>query len=222
MAEQGGKVPTEDIRFVQRLLAKGILFRATERIVTEQHFGGYRANIVTHTIAKLCNSTSQRLDLDRVWKDQVITDASAQALAEISNLVYKVIIAPPAGSSNVGEWTKKEACWARVVGLDWDVPESVSRELLDVSKAAQTARLDQAAGITEQDAAAIARVSGFSSESWLALSKWAKETGNLQPWQRSLAFSIGRVLARGAEPSSKQAVQGVIILDLVLAVGFKP
>ena len=222
MAEQGGKVPTEDIRFVQRLLAKGILFRATERIVTEQHFGGYRANIVTHTIAKLCNSTSQRLDLDRVWKDQVITDASAQALAEISNLVYKVIIAPPAGSSNVGEWTKKEACWARVVGLDWDVPESLGRELLDVSKAAQVARLDQAAGITEQDAAAIARVSGFSSESWLALSKWAKETGNLQPWQRSLAFSIGRVLARGAEPSSKQAVQGVIILDLVLAVGFKP
>ena len=222
MAEQGGKVPTEDIRFVQRLLAKGILFRATERIVTEQHFGGYRANIVTHTIAKLCNSTSQRLDLDRIWKEQVISDATAEALAEISVLVHKVIIDPPTGSSNVGEWTKKEASWARVVGLDWDVPESLTRELLDVSKAARIAHQDKAAGISEQDAEAIARVSGVSSESWLALSKWAKETGNLQPWQRSLAFSIGRVLARGAEPSSRQAVQGVIILDKSLAVGFRP
>lgn len=222
MAEQGGKVPTEDIRFVQRLLAKGILYRATERIVTEQHFGGYRANIVTHTIAKLCNSTSQRLDLDRIWKEQVITDATVDALAEISILVHKVIIDPPTGSSNVGEWTKKEAAWARVVGLDWDIPKSLNSELLDVSKAARATRSDQAAGITEEDAAAITRVSGVPSDSWLALSKWAKETGNLQPWQRSLAFSIGRVLARGGEPSSKQAVQGVVILDKAVSVGFKP
>lgn len=222
MAEQGGKVPTEDIGFVQRLLARGIIFRATERIVTDQSFGGYRANIVTYTISKLCNSTSQRLDLDRIWKEQGISDAVADALAEVSILVHKVIIDPPAGTTHVGEWTKKEICWSRVVGVDWDVPMSLQNELLDVSRAAKTAREDHIAGISEEEAAAIVRVSGITSDSWFALSKWARETANLQPWQRSLAYSIGRVLARGAEPSSRQAAQGVVILDQALAVGFKP
>ncbi len=47
--------------------------------------------------------------------------------------------------------------------------------------------------------------------------------GNRKPaaWQRGLAFSLGRLAGREAEPSAKQAKQGVLILDEALALGFR-
>lgn len=220
MDEQRGKVPTSDVSYVRRLIAKGVLFRAAERVVTQQQFGGYRANIVAYTIAKLCNRTSQRLDLDRIWRDQDISDATSEAIAEVSVQVYK-IINEPVGGSHVGEWTKKEACWARVSAFDWEASALLRRELIDVRKAAQDARSESVAGMTEEEAAEIAQASAISSESWFALSHWARETGSLEPWQRGLAFSLGRVASRGGEPSPRQAKQGLIVLEAATALGFR-
>jgi len=53
------------------------------------------------------------------------------------------------------------------------------------------------------------------------LARWAKETSNLQPWQRSLAFSLGRLAANSKSPSYKQANQGMKILQEAEQLGFK-
>ena len=128
MADLDGAAPTSNIGYVRQLLALGILFRATEKIVTQQAFGGYRANIVTYSIAKLAFATGHRLDLERIWRDQYVTDATADALAEISRSVKK-IIAQPIGGSNIGEFTKKESCWAHVAEADWALPAALAAEL---------------------------------------------------------------------------------------------
>ncbi len=57
MIRLGEKAPDVDRAYCQRLIAKAILFRATEKIVSAQQFGGYRANIVTYTIAMLSHDT---------------------------------------------------------------------------------------------------------------------------------------------------------------------
>ena len=74
------------------------MFRRTEKIVSGLRFGGYRANIVTYSIAKLSHSTAQRLDLDAIWRQQDITQATASALAELAVLCHEVISNPPGGS----------------------------------------------------------------------------------------------------------------------------
>lgn len=222
MTEQTGKKPTADVHYVQRLIARGILFQATQKIVTEQKFGGYPANIVTYSIAKIANATAQRIDLDRIWRDQGISDALARAIAEVSHLVHKVIIEPPVGATHVGEWAKKEACWARIVALDWQVPAALERELLQLGKVQRAKREDERVGLTDEDSAAITKVVSVSADSWFAISRWARETRNLEAWQRSLAYSIGRVQARGGEVSVRQARQGAQILDAAVLLGFKP
>lgn len=222
MAEHAGKTPTTDIGYVQRLIAKGILFKATERIVTNQQFGGYRANIVTYTIAKLCNATAQRLDLERVWRDQGISDALEEALQEISHLVHKVIINPPAGTTHVGEWTKKEACWSRVQEINWTIPSILEKELIDVSKARAVTRATEAAGLTPDEEEMIDQAAAVAAEEWYALARWAKETNNLQGWQRKIAFSLGGVANRGRRPSVKQARQGLLALEAAKSLGFRP
>ena len=44
--------------YFERLVAKAILFRQTERLVSAQHYGGYRANIVAYTVAYLSQRRS--------------------------------------------------------------------------------------------------------------------------------------------------------------------
>lgn len=222
MSQQKGKPPTDDILYVKRLIARGILFRETERIVTAQQFGGYRANIVTYTIAKLSNETQMRVDLDRIWSEQTISEALADALEGLSHLVFGVIVSPPPGITNVGEWAKRDLCWSRVQEIQWSVPASLESELLDLSKKRAVASTDAKASYTEADKKDIEQVGAVAADGWFALSKWAKETGNLQGWQRSLAFSLGKVAARSAEPSIKQARQGAKILEEATALGFRP
>ncbi len=80
-----------DAPYFQRLVAKAILFRRPERIVSAQNFGGYRANIVTYTLAKLSHATGQRLDLARIWNRQATDDAVDLAIDELLHSVYGLL-----------------------------------------------------------------------------------------------------------------------------------
>jgi hypothetical protein len=222
MIDHGGRTPTADIGYVQRLIAKGILFKGTDDIVRGERFGGYGANIVTYTIAKLGNATGQRLDLERIWREQGLTAALTEALTEISHLANKVIISPPAGATHVGEWTKREACWSRMQDLDWSVPPALKAELLDLTRARAAETATGRAGLTADEEATITKAAAVPAETWFALSHWARETGNLQNWQRGIAYSLGKLTSRGSDPSIKQATQGLKALDAAAGLGFRP
>jgi hypothetical protein len=213
--------PTADRLYVQRLIAKGILFKETERIVTEQQFGGYRANIVTYTIAKISHECAMRLDLDRIWLEQSIPDCLSKAIAEVSHLAHQVIIDPPSGTTHVGEWTKKEACWIRVQASPWAPSKELQRELIPLGKAAVVRHEEATASQSEEELKEISAAMEISSDVWFAISHWAKETQNLLPWQRGLAFSLGRIAARGGTPSPKQAMRGLEIMASALNLGFR-
>jgi hypothetical protein len=79
-------------------------------------------------------------------------------------------------------------------------------------------RLEAPANPAAQEA--IATVRGLQADYWFGLSKWAKELGHLQPWQRSLAFSLGRLASQDRPPSPKQAAQAVKIIEAVKELGF--
>lgn len=108
--------------YFKRAIARGILFRATEKLVSEQPWynGGYRANIVAYTLAALGDITKKRralLDYQRIWASQYIEPTLAEALKVISALVNDDLIHPPQGISNISEWAKKDGCWTRLEGL---------------------------------------------------------------------------------------------------------
>ena len=128
MAQRGRFQVTQE--YFERLVAMAILFRRTERIVSEQQFGGYRANIVTYTIAYLSHRTTQQIDLDAIWRDQNISDALADAIESVCYPVREVLLDAP-GSGNITEWCKKPACWQAVRSLDITLSRKVVRELTD-------------------------------------------------------------------------------------------
>jgi len=89
------------------------LFKSAEKIIGSEKFGGYRANIVTYTLAYLSYKTQQDIDLDKIWRQQSLTPSLQQTIQVISREVHQVIISPPDGR-NITEWCKKESCWKAI------------------------------------------------------------------------------------------------------------
>jgi AIPR protein len=112
--------PELDKTYFTQLIAKAILFGSAEKIVQNEKFGGYRANIVTYTLAYLSYKTQQGIDLDKIWKQQDLPPSLQRAIQVISRGVHQVITNPPDGR-NVTEWCKKEPCWKAVQGISTEI-----------------------------------------------------------------------------------------------------
>ena len=64
IGDEWDKIRSDDFNemYYREAVAKVIVFRSVEQLVTEQPWyqGGYRANVVAHTIAKLAHDVAQR------------------------------------------------------------------------------------------------------------------------------------------------------------------
>jgi hypothetical protein len=216
LAEKKNFLP--DQKYFEHLVAKAILFKETEQIVQSHGIAGYRSQIVTYTLALVAHLSSQRIDLDRIWKDQNITPVLRAEIDRISRRVRQAILEQADG--NIAEWCKKEACWKGILGLGVELSEDVRSELID-SDAAQTGTSGSPVlkgPATAEEVELVEKIASVPAEQWLALSAWAKQTNNLQGWQRALAYSLGTL--KGRKPSIKQATQGIKILDEADRLGF--
>jgi hypothetical protein len=217
VAERRGFVP--DVEYFQELIAKAILFRQALKIATALKFPAYRANVVTYSVAYLSNRTMQRIDLQSIWRHQHVPDVVAGLLETIEPIVFESITTPP-GSRNIGEWCKKEECWASVKELDVALPRQLDEILIDVSRPTKEARVGGINVATDDEADDVRRAAAISGDDWKALARWASQTGNLQAWQRGIVYDIGKRLSRGLDPSPKQAHQGLIALEEAERRGF--
>ena len=223
LSERKGFVP--DQSYYQDLISKAILFRQTEKLVQKQQYGGYRANIVTYSLAFLSHKTSQRIDLERIWREQALSPSLEEAIVEVSRFVQRSIVNPP-GNANVGEWCKKEKCWEVIKSIEYTISDTLQSELIDVSRPTAAPRQKPVVGgintYTEEEQKTIDEIAAIPAETWFALSRWAKETNNFQSWQRSLLFSVGRVVGQGRKPSIKQAIHAKDAYQEATKKGFTP
>lgn len=119
--------------YFKRAIARGILFRATEKLVSVQPWynGGYRANIVAYTLSMLGEVTKRRkttVDYQRIWSAQTIDDVLSEALITIATAVNEDITRPPQGISNISEWCKREGCWTRLLDQADHITELLTDE----------------------------------------------------------------------------------------------
>jgi AIPR protein/AAA domain/UvrD-like helicase C-terminal domain len=118
-----------DQRYFERLVAKAIIFRTAEEIIQALKFGAYKANIVTYTVSLILERTDRRIDLQRVWREQAVSPAFAEAIRTVSKAVNEGILASSNGK-NVTEWCKKEECWYAIRSLDVGLLPALEAELV--------------------------------------------------------------------------------------------
>lgn len=218
--ERRGASFKPDQGYFELLIARALLFRSAEKLVGSLNLGGYRAQTVTYTLAKLAHTTEQRLDLRSLWRSQELPAPLAQAIVDLAPRIHDALF-ESAGTRNISEWAKKEDCWKAILTMPWAVPDDLAKSLTTGGRRTKTTT-DTSIGelLTDDERTALQAVTSITGDDWFGLSQWAKQTGNLQSWQRSLAFSLGRIVQAGSTPSRKQANQGALILDEAKRLGF--
>lgn len=210
--------------YFRAAVAKAIVFRNLERLVSEQQWyqdeGGYRAQIVAYTIAKfdhLLKARGLTLDFDAIWKEQALPPVLARTLVRLAEVVRPAIVQPDSTVANISEWAKKSACWSRVQAIPFDLAEELDAVLLDrqakrsVAKEAKTVqRMDN--GIEAQ-----ARVLKLGNSMWSRAGAYAAQRKLLSPTDHSL---ISLAAKRGAIPTERQSLRLVDALAELETDGF--
>ncbi len=204
-------------------VAKAIIFKSTERIVSALAWyqGGYRANIVAYTIAKVAHDVADQrraVDFELIWRRQSQGAALDKAVASVAERVYEVLIQPPPGISNVTEWAKKQACWERVRNLAVEWPEGFVEELLSAQEqrdTARTARREQRElnGIEAQIA-----VVNAGGRFWSDALAWGQERRLLTETETRILGGAARVPNR--TPTDKQSSRVIEILGKLQSEGY--
>jgi hypothetical protein len=208
--------PDPDDSEFKRIVSLALLFKTTETLYGELGFSGYRAQVVTYTIARLSHHLGKRLQISEIWKSQSIPDEIGSALRILITGVRDVLLTPPTGK-NLTEWCKKEDCWKAVLNRPFELllaPNDPAAHSVESESGSSDATMPEQQVVIDAACA-------IEAEVWLSISSWAKQTASLLAWQRSLAYSIGKLRSQGRLPSVKQAKQGGILLVEANRLGFR-
>jgi hypothetical protein len=209
--------------YYRSAIAKMIIFRETEKMISKQPWydGGYRAQIVAYTIAKLADlvdASKKFFDFEGVWKRQAISDATLSALTSIADLVRTVVINPDSGTGNVTEWAKKQACWARVKALDVALPASLQAELLDSAENKAVKKDAKKLQVVDDSIDAQTRALQYGPSLWSDASAFAVRNRLLTPMQRGILETASQMPRKLL--TERQAVIAMHALEELLKDGF--
>lgn len=198
--------------FYRHSIALAIIFRATEKLVPTQTWyqGGYRANIVSYAMAKIALYAASRnlsIDLNAIWKRQKISTQLHSALEIAAYHAFKILIEPPAGISNVTEWAKQQACWARLVEQELPWPEAwtdelVGRDEISVQKKAAIKDQRMLNGIEAQT-----MVFNSGGKFWTEVLDWGRSRNLLTPKEIGVLQTASAIPAK--LPSEAQSIKTV-------------
>ena len=208
--------------YFKHLIAKALLFRCLDRIIMRQSwYGGYKANIVTYSLAKLAHmvsETGRHLNLDQIWKDQDISPVLEEQLLIIAEQVNKKIQETPESITNVTEWCKKEMCWQRIKELPIQMHADLEAVLLDTEvvtvkkkDAQKTQRIDD--GIFSQQV-----VLTKGSEYWKQVAAFGLEKACLSPKEMSVMSLACQIPSK--LPTEKQCDVVLQVEKKVIEEGF--
>lgn len=212
-----------DELWFRRMIAKAIIFRATEKLVSgaEWYEGGYRANIVTYAIAKLVHDAEEQdmvVDLDAVWRYQDVSPDLKAALLVSSAEAQDVITNPPEGVRNFSEWAKKQACWKALEDRELSYPEEFDRALVSPDLANERAREVRAEKAVENSVEAELKVHMLGATFWAEARNWARERGFLSPRENGILETCAAIPNK--LPSEKQCAIAMSALKKLQDEGF--
>jgi hypothetical protein len=220
VGEQVGFKPDET--YFKRIVAEAILFKECDDLVKEKELGGYKANVVTYSVALLSFLTAMRINRDQIWQAQGVGSGVRNALSRIADVVWAHINSPPKEGMNIGSYCKREYCWTSLRDRDHNLDalaiSTMQAELLANGPPSPSSLRDT---LSEDDERMIAEALLNPEKVWKRLSRWGAQTKVLEGWERSLAYSIGEYVRKKRKISPKQAKQGLRVLSLAVQKGFK-
>ena len=175
--------------YFRTIVAVALIWKRMEAIVDagrgSWYEGGYRANIVTYTVAKLFHdvrNAGEEIDLDRIWTRQDAGAEIASRLEQLAPSVQASLLLPTPGVRNVGEWSKKDECWKSIAALHLPWDGSVHGIAVSKTRFAEKKTDDRKQGQVDDGIELQRRLLDLTmSGYWSALHAWSRKTTHLSP-----------------------------------------
>ena len=220
----------DDSRFSERYYTESvalvILFKHLEALIPKQSWyeQGYRANIVTYTIALLHRLIRKQfknmdLDLQNIWLHQSVPPIVTKCLETLSEKVFYKITDDNRQTINVTQWCKRDACWKSVQEIDIRLPAAIESVLISRDSAKTAEREAKSDQKLISGAEAQAKVLEYSSDQWSALYSFCTAKKLMSPDEMS-ALKIARQLPLKL-PNSYQSKRLLDLLSRAESEGFK-
>ena len=110
---EGQEGPAVDVAAYKQMIAKAIIFKATQKLMRPM-FTAFRANVAAYTVSVLAYKTGDRLDLDRIWQEQAISEGLREQVQVWAQEVNETLHTSANGRM-ISEWAKKAECWDAVL-----------------------------------------------------------------------------------------------------------
>lgn len=237
--ENGLPIESVDERFYRSVVAMALVFRAASSAVTSAKIGGGVGSMAKAYLASyLAHRLGDRVDLERVWQNQGVSEELQALLDEWAPPVYERMILN--AGQHTTEWFKKENCWLDVQGLELDRPaDALPDYRLPASEqpAAPVPSLEVAATIQivappsepaksqkltldlEDDVAVTRALSGAD---WIKASMWVKDAVGFSDWDENFALSMAQFANKGWKkgyPTQPQAIKAARIARSAIKAG---
>lgn len=196
--------------YFRTVVAHTIVFRTLEQLVPQAAWydGGYRANVVTYSIAKLVHILDEQcpgkaLDFRSIWRKQAISAALTEQLKVLAEQMYEVITTPEEGLENVTEWSKKELAWQRAQQRRGEILPELAVELVDKDDVLEGEKVARSIERIDRGIAAITAVVQAKPAWWRQARQWGIEKNLLTMKEDQLLLFAA---TPGKVPSERQAV----------------
>lgn len=213
--------------YFQAVVARVILFRATERLVSAQpwYSGGYRAQTVAYALARLhhlieTEAAGKAFDMRAIWLRQNLSPALISQITVTAEAAFGVIMEPPAGVQNIGEWCKRELCWERVRQATVPFVDEMRAELVEIAAAKVDERMAKSQQRQDVGISAQAAVVRLGRDYWSGLRSWAIERRLLPPDDDRLV-RVAAGLIQGL-PNDRQSTKLLQLKARMEAEGLAP
>src|SRR5690606_2301772 len=108
--EERGEEVIPDVQGYKRMIAKVIFFKRVHSLVRPM-FPAFQGNIAIYLVSIISRTYSDRIDLDRSWDQQDVSEAFKAQIrvwaTEVNEAIHR-----SANGRMVSEWAKKEECWS--------------------------------------------------------------------------------------------------------------
>ena len=118
--ENGEEIPLPGVAEYKAMIAKTKIFRDTQKFVRPM-FQAFQANVAAYVVSVLADRLGDRIDLNRIWIRQGVSQELLSQIAiwakEVNDVLHRT-----AGGRMVSEWAKKPECKDAVIGATYSEP----------------------------------------------------------------------------------------------------
>lgn len=215
--------------YFKHCVAIAIIFKDLEKSISNKELApwynsGYRANLVTYSIAKLVDMLESRdctINLDRIWNDQGVDDVLRKQLLTIAEMVLNTITDENRPVDDVREWCKRTQCWDAICKTEMPLLDlgnnvvTLKSEKFEIKRAYKRERESHIVG-------SVIEVVQYGPDFWRKVLSWGAEHNELSKDERILINKvINRIEEQSKPPSDREAIQMVKLLHRMEELGFK-